>query len=387
MKKRGVVLSVCLLIAAVSVVGIIYLYARSRNQEDGDLCVIRSSTFTSKYDFANYFALMTSELPEAKFMLPENVGLVEGYALHPEVDISFRTTRYNISIEVDTGISERVVKHYEKKYVFKEVNGIKYFYLNEYTVYFRNNGYIYTIDELNASDKEFDLDSFVNNVKFVEYEFVGEGIARGKVYDESKTLEYTLNGTGLDLSYMYREIDYINSIEYDVYTDGVNEFMFDHSNNLIGYKIKEVNKSIILRVEDIDVSDFRLEKEIENTYFVKRQYKDDLITNGFLRYKVDDEGNVTEFLKNSLDKEVKKVDEKKLEKELKEKLEELYFMACPLEFEELESYYYSLDAKDNPVVVCFVKVKVEKPKGWEIVPNQDEVILQITIGVDEVGGN
>lgn len=117
-----------------------------------------------------------------------------------------------------------------------ENEGVRYL-IEDNKIYFVKDEFAITIRIFKSS--EFNLLDVLNIVKFVQYEFIGDDIVRGKVYDDSKTLKYNFDGKETELIYMYKEINYNLCIEYDVYTDGINDFMFDENSKLIGYRIND----------------------------------------------------------------------------------------------------------------------------------------------------
>lgn len=379
-----------------------------------------NSYFYNKYDMFSYVAMKaTSTLGNGMaFIFPEG-DIFEDANINPAgTGLLFHYRNYTIRVNKIQKDGDSLVIHkydFESQYEYYkrnnkrvervEVNDMQYLVVKDCEIFFVKEGYgitIYTeIDEFPGIYK------ILEDIQLIKYEFVSNGIARGKVYDETKTMDYSFNGASLKLSYQYKEINYVLGTEYDVYADGVNEYMFDADNKLIGYNLKEPvqngntgKDSLKIAAEEIskyaDKSLFTLENQKdgeEGSYYEYRQSINGFKTNGTARIRVDKNGNVTEFFINEskVVGEIPAVNKDLIEKEIKEALEVNIEYAFKVNAYKIEEQYYTVNQYGDLAIVCHVNANLQRAatsfeaeEDVKIEPSDESLI--ITIKVKDVVG-
>ncbi len=341
--------------------------------------------FTNKYDMFSYVAFQAkSNIGNGiKLIFPEG-GLFEKVSIVQSGNsLTYICDGYEIVISKIIKEGSSYFYEYEEQneyyrsagYLVEriEVNGVKYLLISNGLVYFVMDGYGISIRSSNYPKYATDIYKVIEDLNFVMYDFIDNDVARGKLYNESKKMNYTLNDSEFQLMYKYSEVNYMQGFEYDVYSDGVNEYMFDSNNSLIGYNIKDDKQFIsfdeISKYFDAELFTKEIdEKNEDGSHYVYRKYINGLKTNEFAKIRTDKNGNINEYMLNKgkidISSIVFTINNDSLVENVKYKLNEIFRLRYKVNYFNIEDTQISLDQNNEPIIMCTVNANIYAIK-WD----------------------
>ncbi len=255
------------------------------------------------------------------------------------------------------------------------INGVEHFIsLGEATFYKDGLACIISTSNTPSIREHMDL---LENVELVKYISIEKDTVRGNVYAETKIMDYEIDGNVKPLKYIYSEINYRLGLDYDVYTDDVNIYLFDTiSGKNIGYINNETSSSESICNDQLSVANSFLKSQNIDGYILENDMKTNKgtvfefikciskkKTDSLAVVEIDRYGNVVRYIykEGFADEEKIKedIDYKALDRELADKLDFLLLsQVAKYKHHKVIDSYYSVNMLGKDVLVCLVDVEI-----------------------------